>query len=582
MYQSNTDPGAFRMPLANYLRRRGAAYSVRVPVPKDLWEQVGKREVVKALGKVRDPAEARRKAPAKVQEIHAWFDRLRSGAKLTSETIERECQDIARAALEFLKAERLSGRRYEVEPNGRDLREDYLWCRMDDFEEALREDDFAAVCVEAEEIISRLGVVAPAGSAEWRELCQALLHTHSEVYRVEAERHRGDVLATARTPLNPMLADAFQSGLTRNMPSTVAANGKRHEAVSGGWSLEEACDKFITARCNGAWTPKTETQHRASLSMFKQFAGAGTPLGAIDRRIVADFKALIERLPITHGKRAGDKDRSLQNIVEEAETAGTARLSSKTIQRHLSALIGLFRYAKEHGRYEADNPATGFRFPRTRRPRDERPAWTPKQLEALLRSPIWAGPEIIRDHRYYLPLLGAYGGLRLEEACQLHVQDVGSEDGIAFLDIRPGDGKQLKSRAAVRRVPVHPVLIAAGFLRHVEDARSKGSVLVFPDLDGRRGGPDKRLDTAVTQAFTTYRRAIGQYEPGRDFHALRHSFTTALENAGVLRQFIDELTGYEGTGETSRYAKGASLKVLAEAVSRLDYGFDTSHLTRPA
>jgi len=66
------------MPLANYLRRRGAAYSVRVPVPKDLWEQVGKREVVKALGKVRDPAEARRKAPAKVQEIHAWFDRLRA------------------------------------------------------------------------------------------------------------------------------------------------------------------------------------------------------------------------------------------------------------------------------------------------------------------------------------------------------------------------------------------------------------------------------------------------------------------------------------------------------------------------
>ena len=51
-----------------------------------------------------------------------------------------------------------------------------------------------------------------------------------------------------------------------------------------------------------------------------------------------------------------------------------------------------------------------------------------------------------------------------------------------------------------------------------------------------------------------------------------------LEDAGVLRQFIDELTGHEGTGETSRYAKGASLKVLAEAAFRLDYGFDTAHL----
>jgi integrase len=170
--------------------------------------------------------------------------------------------------------------------------------------------------------------------------------------------------------------------------------------------------------------------------------------------------------------------------------------------------------------------------------------------------------------------------LRLEEGCQLHVEDVGSEDGIAFLDIRPGEGKQLKSRAAVRRVPIHPVLITAGFLRHVDDARRNGSVLVFSELAGRRAGPDKRLGAAVTKAFTAYRRAIGQYEPGRDFHALRHSFTTALEEAGVSRQFIDELTGHEGAGETSRYAKGASLKVLNEGVARLDYGFDTAHLTR--
>src|SRR6476620_3882702 len=90
------------MPLANYLRRRGAAYSVRVPVPQDLWEKVGKREIVKALGKVRDPAEAKRKGPAQVQEIHAWFDRLRSGAKLTSEMIEHECQEAARGWLELL------------------------------------------------------------------------------------------------------------------------------------------------------------------------------------------------------------------------------------------------------------------------------------------------------------------------------------------------------------------------------------------------------------------------------------------------------------------------------------------------
>jgi integrase len=456
-----------QMALANYLRRRGAAYSVRVPVPKDLWAVIGKREIVKALGRVRDPAEAKRKGPAKVQEIHDWFDQLRGGGPLL------------RAA-------------------------------------------------------TRLGVVAQ--------------------------------------PVE------IGMPLTKPVSSLVGDRGW-HETAGGEWSLEEACEKFIAAHAKGAWTATTETQRRGStLDMFKRWVAPGMALSEIDRRAVGDFKALIEKLPTMYGKRAGDKDRSLESVVEEAETNGAARLSTTTIQKHLTTLTGLFRYAKEHGRFHGDNPASGFRFPRTRRPRDERPAWSPKELEALFRSPIWAEPGI-RDHRYWLPLLGAYAGLRLEEGCQLHVDDVRTEDGIAFLDITPGEGKQLKSRAAKRRVPIHPVLIAAGFLLHVDNARAaRGSVLVFAELAGKRGGPDKRLGATVTKAFTAYRRAIGQYEPGRDFHALRHSFTSGLDEAGVSRQFIDELTGHEGTGETSRYAKGASLKVLAEAVARLDYGFETEHL----
>jgi hypothetical protein len=419
--------------LANYLRRRGATYSVRVPVPQDLQDQVGKREIVKALGKVRDPAEAKRKGAERVQEIRAWFDRLRSGAKLTSEMIERECQDIAREALEFLKVWRLgrAPQRSTATDDGYDEDDPHivgLDVAFDQFVDAIREDNFRPVTAQAAEMVNRLGVSAPNGGPEWNELCRALLRTHLEVYRVELERVRGDELATARTPLNPMLADAFQdggaiiargtTGLTRDMPIT-NGTGARHEAVDGEWSLEEACDRFIAAHV-GAWTAKTETKNRASLGMFKQFAGdAGTPLTSIDRRVIGDFKALIEKLPTTHGKGAPYKHRSLQSIVEEAEKRGAERLAPTTIQGHLSALIGLFRYAKEHGRYDRDNPAAGFKFPRTRRPRDERPAWTPKQLEALFRSPIWAGPEVVRDHRYFLPLLGAYAGLRLEEGCQL-------------------------------------------------------------------------------------------------------------------------------------------------------------------
>jgi hypothetical protein len=270
--------------LANYLRRRGATYSVRVPVPQDLWAQVGKREIVKALGKVRDPAEAKRKGAERVQEIRAWFERLRSGAKLTSEMIERECQDIAREALEFLKVWRLgrAPQRSTATDDGYDEDDPHiigLDVAFDQFVEAIGEDNFRPVTAQAAEMVARLGVSAPKDSPEWNELCRALLRTHLEVYRVELERVRGDELATARTPLNPMLADAFQTGLTRRMPITngtgarqdggaIIAPSRGKEAVDGEWSLEEACDRFIAAHVNGAWTAKTETKNRASLGMF--------------------------------------------------------------------------------------------------------------------------------------------------------------------------------------------------------------------------------------------------------------------------------------------------------------------------
>jgi hypothetical protein len=176
--------------------------------------------MVSAAAETPSPSITERSPPPSNQ---ARFERLRSGARLTSEMIERECQDIAREALRFRKAERPSG------GEGVDPRDDYLTDRMG-FGDALAQGDFSPVRGEAEEIISRLGVVAPAGSAEWQELCRALLHTHAEVYRIDAAPFRGGLLATL---LNPMLAGVFQTGGSttrllsrRSMEDCRAARGR--------------------------------------------------------------------------------------------------------------------------------------------------------------------------------------------------------------------------------------------------------------------------------------------------------------------------------------------------------------------
>ena len=580
------------MALTNYLRRRGGTYYGRIAVPTDLVARLGKSEIQQALGKVRDPADAKRKIGPWVQDKRDWFDRLRSGGTLTSEMIEQECGVVARDLLGFLTAERmarpqgqLAGPRDPDDPP--DPREIGLGVSLDRFTDALNEDNFAPVREEAVGIVLRLGVTAPEGSEQWVELCRVLLRAHAEAYRVELARHCGDAAASMRLPLNPNLVGAFE-GEVRLAPVRAPRQRSMPAVEAGGWTLADAIERYLGAReGTEAWTAKTAHQHRDSVEMFEEVVGGEMPIAAIARQHVADFKALIEQLPTTRGKAAADRNRTLEEIVASCP-GGAPRISHKTVKRHLSALSGLFAWTKENGRYEADNPARGFRFVRTRRPRDERPSWSSAELGGLFASPIWTGSAsgriraqpgtvIVRDHHYWLPLLGVFAGLRLEEACQLQAADIETEDGIAFANIRPGDGKQLKSRAAVRRVPLHPVLLEAGFLRYVEQhAKQGGATGIFPGL--RRGGPDRRLGAYVTKEFTAYRRAIGAYERGRDFHALRHSFTTALAEAGVERAVIDELTGHEGTGETSRYTKALPLSQLHAAVRRVDYGFDTAHL----
>jgi integrase len=65
------------------------------------------------------------------------------------------------------------------------------------------------------------------------------------------------------------------------------------------------------------------------------------------------------------------------------------------------------------------------------------------------------GTLILRDEHYWIPLIGLFSGMRQEEICQLHVEDVREAWGI---NSRPP--RKLKNATAARLVPVHKDLIA--------------------------------------------------------------------------------------------------------------------------
>ena len=323
------------------------------------------------------------------------------------------------------------------------------------------------------------------------------------------------------------------------------------------------------------WRGQTLAQNKATYDMFVACRG-DHPVASYERKDLAAFFDLLRGLPKLYSKSAEWKGLSLTQIVERTKGQDHERLSIKTMKRHFSALGRLFDYLRKRGEYLGENPAYGFEFPDKRRDRDKRKIWEGERLTKLFASPVWTGclsesrrsrpgSLIIKDEKYWLPLLGLYHGNRLEEFAQLRREDVRQEEEVWFLDINDEGDKQIKNVQSKRRVPLHPELYRLGFLDYVQQIAIKPEDRIFPQL--RPGGPDKKLGYFFTKWWTQYRKDVGVYEKGYDYHSFRAGVTTKLASAGVPLEVRNELLGHEGTSVDERvYLKGFPLRALADAI----------------
>lgn len=96
--------------------------------------------------------------------------------------------------------------------------------------------------------------------------------------------------------------------------------------------------------------------------------------------------------------------------------------------------------------------------------------------------------------------------MRLEEICQLHIDDVYEIAGVWVFDIntKPSKNaettKEVKSKNAIRLVPIHPELLTVGLLDYIETIRNSGQERIFPLLNKTQKSP--RYGKQVGKQFT--------------------------------------------------------------------------------
>lgn len=231
-----------------------------------------------------------------------------------------------------------------------------------------------------------------------------------------------------------------------------------------------------------------------------------------------------------------------------------------TANNYVSNVKIVLSWAAENGRLST-NPAAGLRFGAGKRKAGEgRLPFNDDEARLLLDE-----ARKLKGADRWIPWLLAFTGARVEEVAQAMVGDLREQDGIIYLDINADDGKSLKTAESARRVPLHPALVAEGFLHYVAGLPKDGRL--FPDLalgpfDTWSAAYSKRAGHWVRKLGITDRRKVAN-------HSWRHRFKDVCRDAEVPKDQHDALTGHAGRTVGDGYGSGHSLRTLAQAVCRL-------------
>ncbi len=501
-------------------------YWLRKVVPAPLRAVVGKRELVASLG-TKDCAEAKAKAAPALERFERIIAAARNGGSLTDADLEGICQEWYRGAL----AEWWDN---PGQPSQWVIYRDLLDDQIEKFDDPGIAND--------PDVVPRV-FLKPGDRTE----AAALL---------EARGHLADDAAIARLAERLFEAKWALCGALEKRAGSLEvdkagdAAARRFPAVLTLKAPEVAPTTLLMEALVNAWAAENGTKGRALYDRQRTAKSLAHFLGNDDAaKVTAD------------------------DVVRWKETRLAAGRSTKTVANDIGELRPIWTWARRNRKLAFDdNPFAGL-SPRTKKRGGlrVRGPFTEEEARRLLEA---ARAEHAAS-LHWLPWACCFTGARIGELAQSRKEDIRREgDGPWCIYIHEqGDGRTLKTPHSERMVPLHPTLLAEGFLRHVQSLPAGSPI--FPDLKpdsfGSMGG------TATKKLGRWVRRKVGIIDRSKDpAHAWRHRFEDQARRAGVPQNVTDALLGHlnamnesEGYGRGFRFMPDATAPYIEKMASPL-------------
>jgi integrase len=486
---------------------RDGRYFARVVIPKDLRPFLdGKTELRAALGG--DRSVAIRKHPAALaglMETIASAERQCAQAKGKPVVAGRYPLTDAQIARQFYDL------RLALDEEARNTTQGYGLVGIDDgFVAALRrglagqatDDVLDKLVGSVIDHYRRIGnTTATRGTQEWRSLARALCQASLEAIEREFERDEGDFAGTPKAPL------------LKDQPAA--------DPEDAPVSLMGLFEDYVRSR---------------------QKLGGGKEIGT---RWLPAFNSLVSHLKHDNARKV-----TKQNVIAWRDTL-SLKLAASTISKvHLTALKTVFEWAVREDRL-THNPAKDVRQDLAKQSRAREKGFTLSEATAILHlaagyvpTPYNGGPsrELPQTSaaKRWVPFLMAYSGARVAELTQLRKEDVRKEGDIPYMRITP-DAGSVKTND-YRDVPIHPALIAAGFVAFV--AACPDGPLFYSAIG--RGDPVKRAQTVGNRIAEWLKNAKLVPADVAPNHGWRHRFKTVALEEGQSGRIVDAICGHAG------------------------------------
>jgi integrase len=322
--------------------------------------------------------------------------------------------------------------------------------------------------------------------------------------------------------------------------------------------LSNCFNQFINSKQNGKdrWDEKQLSTNKRNADTLLALIG-DMPINDIDSHVLDDAFSIAMQMPSRNKKPYNRL--SVPECIELVQSGDIDEddiVSVKTVKELKKLLQGLYKFLKLKREIDK-SPTEGMLINLSSNTR--RGAFSHTEMQSIVEHACTQ----TEDYKKWPLLIMAYTGMRNGEIMQLRQQDIkyDSETEILYFHITP-DAGSVKTKAAIRKIPVHSKLLEQEFLAFVGDSND-------------------RLFEQGARALTSYYQRIKRVlqlpdvDENNDIlslYSIRHRVITTLQSKGVNPSTTQQLVGHSKQGSiTDRYTHSIGLTSLKLAIELIHY-----------